>query len=208
MPQRSTAPSPLDKPPGQMAASPMGAPEGEVGDEDSCSGLAVVSSRRVWRLLLGELSSAVSRSLTVASRVATAKSSTGARLLSPRGTSLSKHGRRPGRHCCFASRSDIPRSTTGRAASRSACIDSCSAGLMRQFRARDESAGSRPEHQRRRAPPLLAQSLAEQRSPRRRRADCPHCSGAAQLVVTAPIAWRSRRRAAGPLGRLGSRIDA
>jgi hypothetical protein len=54
----------------------------------------------------------------------------------PEGTSLSKHGGRPGRHCCSAPRSGHSRSTTGRAASRSACIDSCSAGRMRQSRAR------------------------------------------------------------------------
>jgi hypothetical protein len=44
-----TAASPLDEAPGQMAASAIGGPEAELGDEDSCSGIGEVRrpSRRV-----------------------------------------------------------------------------------------------------------------------------------------------------------------
>jgi hypothetical protein len=45
------AASPLDEPPGQMAASTMAGPEGEVADEDSCSGDAGVAALRIGGLL-------------------------------------------------------------------------------------------------------------------------------------------------------------
>jgi hypothetical protein len=44
MPASETTPSPLDEPPGLMAAFAIGGPEAGVSDEDSCSGEAVASA--------------------------------------------------------------------------------------------------------------------------------------------------------------------